>query len=84
MNFHLNKSWISELLIAITISIVLVFIINNAQAQEKFTITGNVSFQYDGDIYIRVCTLEEWAEFLKPNYELSVPPWKMIKINSET
>ena len=84
MNFHLNKSWISELLIAITISIVLVFIINNAQAQEKFTITGNVSFQYDGDIYIRVCTLEEWAEFLKPNYELSVPPWMMIKINSET
>jgi len=57
---------------------------NVAHAEEKYTITGNVSFQYDGDIYIRICTLEEWAEFLKPNYELSVPPWKMIKINSET
>jgi uncharacterized protein (DUF2141 family) len=84
MNFHLNKSWISKLLIAITISIVLVLIINNAQAQETYTITGDISFQHDGDIYIRICTMEEWAEFLKPNYELSVPPWKMIRMNSET
>ena len=57
---------------------------NVAHAEEKYTITGNVSFQYYGDIYIRVCTLEEWAEFLRQNYELSVPPWKMIKMNSET
>ena len=35
---------------------------NVANAEEKYTITGNVSFQYDGDIYIRICTLEEWAE----------------------
>ena len=84
MNFHLNKSWISKLLIAITISIVLVLIINNAQAQETYTITGDISFQHDGDIYIRICTMDEWAEFLKPNYELSVPPWKMIRMNSET
>ncbi len=35
MNFHLNKSRISKLLLLITTSIVLVFIINQAQAQEK-------------------------------------------------
>jgi uncharacterized protein (DUF2141 family) len=65
------------------IFIILVFW-GNAFGEEKYTITGNVSFQHDGDIYIRVCTMEEWAEFLKPNYELSMPPWKMIKINSAT
>ena len=35
MNFHLKKSRISKLLLPITTSIVLVFIINQAQAQEK-------------------------------------------------
>ena len=57
---------------------------NVAHAEETYTITGDISFHYDGDIYIRICTMEEWAEFLRPNYELSVPPWKMIKMNSET
>lgn len=56
---------------------------NVAHAEETYTITGEISFKYDGDIYIRICTMEEWVEFLKPNYELSVPPWKMIKMNSE-
>lgn len=57
---------------------------NVAHAEEAYTITGEISFKYDGDIYIRICTMEEWAEFLKPNYVLSVPPWKTITINSET
>ncbi len=35
MNFHLKNSRISKLLLLITTSIVLVFIINQAQAQEK-------------------------------------------------
>jgi len=35
MNFHLKKSWVSKLLLLITTLIVLVFIINQAQAQEK-------------------------------------------------
>ncbi len=34
MNFHLKKSQISKLLLPITTSIVLVFMINQAQAQE--------------------------------------------------
>lgn len=57
---------------------------NVAHAEETYTITGEISFKYDGDIYVRICTMEEWAEFLGRNYEISVPPWKMIKINSET
>ena len=65
------------------ILIILVFL-GNAFGEETYTITGDISFQYDGDIYVRICTMEEWAEFLGPNYELSVPPWKMIKMNSET
>lgn len=63
---------------------ILFLIWGNSYGKETYTITGSVSFQYDSDIYIRVCTMEEWAEFLRPNYELSVPPWKLIKINSET
>jgi len=64
------------------IFIILVFL-GNAFGEETYTITGDISFKYDGDIYIRICTLEEWAEFLRPNYELLVPPWKVIKMNSE-
>jgi len=52
-------------------------------ASETYTITGDVIFKKDGDIYIRICKLKEWAEFLRPNYELSVPPWKLIKFNTE-
>jgi len=37
MNFHLKKLWISKLLLAITTSIVLVFIVNQAQAEEDAT-----------------------------------------------
>jgi hypothetical protein len=56
----------------------------NVFGQETYSITGDISYRYDADIYVRVCTMEEWAEFLRPNYELSVPPWKIIKLNSET
>jgi len=58
--------------------------VNVAHAEETYTITGEISFKYDGGLYIRICTMAEWVEFLKPNYELSLPPWKMIKMNSET
>ena len=63
--------------------LILIFVASTF-GQETFTITGSVSFQYDSDIYIRVCTMEEWGEFLRPNYEILVPPWKIIKLNSET
>ncbi len=56
---------------------------NVAHAEEKYTITGDVSFQYDGDIYICLCTKEEWREFLIPGHELAQPPCKFIKMNSD-
>jgi hypothetical protein len=59
-------------------------IFNITYAEERYTITGDISFRYDGDIYVRLCAMEEWSEFLRPNYELSAPPWKIIKLNSET
>jgi hypothetical protein len=37
MNFHLKKLWIAKLLLAITTSIVLVLIVNPAQAEEDAT-----------------------------------------------
>ena len=70
------------LYICLVLSTFLIF--NTAHTEEKYTITGNISIRYDGDIYIRLCTMKEWSEFLRPNYELSVPPWKIIKLNSET
>ena len=66
----------------VTVSIVLVFL-GIAYGEETYTITGNVSFQYNGDIYICVCNLEQFAEFQRPNHELSEPPCKFIAMNSE-
>ena len=56
---------------------------NVAHAGEKYTITGDVSFQYDGDIYICLCTSEKLAEFQRPGHELSQPQCKFIKMNSD-
>ncbi len=36
---------------------------NVAHAGGKHTITGDVSFQYDGDIYVCLFNLEKYAEF---------------------
>ena len=57
--------------------------LNVAHAGEKYTITGDVSFQYDGDIYICLCTRAEWSEFQRPGHELSQPQCKFIKMNSD-
>ena len=65
-----------------TVFIVLV-LFGTALGEETHTITGDIWFQYDGDIYIRICTMKDWSEFLRPNYELSVPPWQIIRLSSE-
>ena len=56
---------------------------NVAHAGEKYTITGDVSFQYDGNIYICLCTKEEWRKFHRPGHELSQPPYKLVKMNND-
>jgi len=52
-------------------------------AEDKFTISGEVTFQYDGDIYICLLTMEEFQDFNKPRHELSQSPCKVIKMNTD-
>ena len=53
-----------------------------AYAEEKFTVSGEVSFQYDGDIYICLLTMEEFRDFNKPRHELSQSPCKVTHMNT--
>jgi len=53
-----------------------------AYAEEKFTISGEVSFQYDGDIYICLLTMEEFRDFNIPRHTLSESPCKVIHMNT--
>ena len=60
----------------------LVFI-NIAYGEENFTITGDVVFQYEGDIYICLYNFEKYKEFYKQGYDLSQPECKYIKMNAD-
>ena len=53
-----------------------------AYAEEKFTVSGDVTFQYDGDIYICLLTMEEFRDFSKPRHRLSESPCKVIHMNT--
>ncbi len=54
-------------------------------AEEKYTISGEVTIQYDydGDIYICLLTMEELRVLLIPGHELSESPCKVIKMNTD-
>ena len=54
-----------------------------AYAEEKFTVSGEVTFQYDGDIYICLLTMEEFQDFHSPRHELSQSPCKVIHMNAD-
>ena len=54
-----------------------------AYAEEKFTVSGEVTFQYDGDIYICLLTMEEFRDFNKPRHTLSESPCKVIRMNAD-
>ena len=54
-----------------------------AYAEEKFTISGEVTFQYDGNIYICLLTMEEFRDFNIPRHELSQSPCKVIQMNTD-
>ena len=54
-----------------------------AYAGENYTLSGDVTFQHDGDIYICVFTKEEFRDFVVPNYDLSQLRCKVIKLNSD-
>ena len=54
-----------------------------AYAEEKFTVSGEVTFQYDGDIYICLLTKEEFRDFLVPRHILSQSQCKVIRMNTD-
>jgi len=54
-----------------------------AYAEEKFTVSGEVTFQYDGNIYICLLTMEEFRDFNKPRHRLSESPCKVIQMNAD-
>jgi uncharacterized protein (DUF2141 family) len=53
-----------------------------AYAEEKCSISGEVTFQYDGDIYICLLTMEEFRDFNIPRHKLSESPCKVIQMNT--
>ena len=53
-----------------------------AYAEEKYTISGEVTFQYDGDIYICLLTMEGFRDFNIPRHTLSESPCKVIHMNT--
>ncbi len=54
-----------------------------AYAEENYTISGEVTFQYDGDIYICLYDKEAWRDFQTPGHELSLSQCKVIKMNAD-
>ena len=61
---------------------VLLLVSGFAYAEEKFTVSGEVTFQYDGDIYICLFTEEELHKFLLRNHELSPSECKVVRMNA--
>lgn len=58
-------------------------LISVAYAGENYTISGDVTFQYDGDIYICLNDKEGWRDFQTPGHELSLSQCKIIKMNTD-
>jgi uncharacterized protein (DUF2141 family) len=67
----------------LAIALIILVSFGIAFGEEAYTITGEVSFQYDGDIYICICTQDKWAEFLRPDHELSKSTCQIIKMNDK-
>ncbi len=53
-------------------------------AEDKFTVSGEVTIQYDydGEIYICLLTMEELRVLLIPGHKLSESPCKIIQMNT--
>ena len=54
-----------------------------AFAEENYTLSGEVTFSYDGDIYICLLNMEGWRDFHTPRHELSQLKCKVIKMNAD-
>ena len=54
-----------------------------ALAEENYTLSGEVTFRKDGDIYIRLLTKEDFRDFQTPGHELTPQKYKVIKMNAD-
>ena len=54
-----------------------------AYGGDNYSISGDVGFRHDGDIYICLLTLEKYAEFVTPGHELSQPECNYIRMNAD-
>ena len=52
-------------------------------ADETYTISGDVIFKSQGDIYVCLVTMEEFKSFQVRGFELSAPYCKNIKTNQK-
>ena len=74
--------------VSISILCILVFfcassVQREAKSGENWTISGDVTFQYDGDIYICLLTKKELHEFVSRNHALSPSECKLIRMNAD-
>ena len=54
-----------------------------AFAEENYKLSGEVTFSYDGDIYLCLLNMEGWRDFQTPRHELSQLKCKVIKMNAD-
>jgi uncharacterized protein (DUF2141 family) len=59
----------------------MIMFLSVAYAEENYTISGDVSFQNDGDIYICLYTNEEFKDYAK--HELSPPQCKFERMHAD-
>ena len=54
-----------------------------AFAEENYTLSGEVNFSENGDIYICLLNMEGFRDFQTPKYELTQGKCKVIKMNAD-
>ena len=53
-----------------------------AYAEDKYSISGEVTFQHDGNIYICLLTKEGFRDFNRPAHKLSKSTCKVVEMNA--
>ncbi len=66
----------------IKIIVALILLASVTYAGENYTISGEVSFQYDGDIYICLFTKDEFLDDYR-KHKLSRPQCQRVRMNSD-
>jgi hypothetical protein len=61
----------------------LLFASSFAFSEETFKISGQIHFQYAGDIHVCLLKMEDLRDFTRPHHELSQSPCKVIPMNGD-